>query len=470
MSDSYAVILSGGSGTRLWPLSRSMRPKQLLCINGSESLLQQTAGRVLQHVGADRVLTVTHEDHKFEVMGQLSEVDIGLPAGVLAEPQARNTLPAIALAVSRIAKNNPEAIVGVFPSDHAIGDEETFLQAWKTAEEGARQGYLVLIGISPDEPATGYGYIQPAGILERGDGGQIRKVARFVEKPDTASARVFVAEGYLWNGGMFIVRASVLMQLLRDLQPDIYSVITSIDEKNLAERYAGLPSVSMDIGIAERANNVAVVPADMHWSDLGSWDSIYQQGNHDANGNLVEGDVIAEDSNNCLLWATDGFLATLGVNHLAVIQTADATLICDRGRTEDIRNLVARIDREKPELTRIHSTVQRPWGSYTVLEESGRFKIKRIVVNPGARLSMQMHRHRSEHWVVVSGTAKITNGEQVVLLQENQSTYIARTHRHRLENPGNQPLHIIEVQCGDYVGEDDIVRFEDTYGRPVNND
>lgn len=470
MSDSYAVILSGGSGTRLWPLSRSMRPKQLLCINGSESLLQQTARRVLQHVGADRVLTVTHEDHKFEVMGQLSEVDIGLPAGVLAEPQARNTLPAIALAVSRIAKNNPEAIVGVFPSDHAIGDEETFLQAWKTAEEGARQGYLVLIGISPDEPATGYGYIQPAGILERGDGGQIRKVARFVEKPDTASARIFVAEGYLWNGGMFIVRASVLMQLLRDLQPDIYSVITSIDEKNLAERYAVLPSVSMDIGIAERASNVAVVPADMHWSDLGSWDSIYQQGNHDANGNLLEGDVIAEDSNNCLLWTTDGLLATLGVNHLAVIQTADATLVCDRGRTEDIKRLVARLEREKPELTRIHPTVQRPWGSYTVLEESGRFKIKRIVVNPGARLSMQMHRHRSEHWVVVSGTAKITNGEQVVLLQENQSTYIARTHRHRLENPGNQPLHIIEVQCGDYVGEDDIVRFEDTYGRPVNND
>ena len=468
MSERFAIILCGGAGTRLWPLSRALRPKQLLPLNGEISLLQQTASRLARVVGPANLITVTHQDHRFEVKGQLSEVLPEAVARVMAEPCARNTLPAIAWAVSSISKSHPDAIIGVFPSDHAVDNEAAFQTAWRSAEKAAEAGYLALLGITPDEPATGYGYIHPATEeVVSGTALPVHRVARFVEKPDRERAITFLNDGYLWNSGMFVFKARDFMQMLALHQPEISAILDTLSDENLATQYATFPNISMDYGLAEKAEQVAVVPVDMAWSDLGSWDSIYQRHEKNAENNVTQGEVITEDTTDSLLWTNSGLLATLGVSNLAVIQTADATLICDRSRTEDIKALVGEVQKCKPELTELHVTVNRPWGTYTVLEEGPNFKIKRIVVNPGAKLSMQLHHHRSEHWVVVSGTAKITNGEREILLQENESTYIPKNNRHRLENPGKAPLSIIEVQCGEYVGEDDIVRFEDTYGRVI---
>lgn len=465
MSQRYAIILCGGSGTRLWPLSRTLRPKQLLALNGEQTLLQQTTSRLLQHVNAANLFTVTHEDHKFEVKGQLAEIAPDAVANVLAEPCARNTLPAIAWAVSQIHQQDEDAAIGVFASDHAIDNQQAFLDAWQTAEIAAQDDYLVLLGIKPDNPATGYGYIKPSQQLSYSGALPVHQVAQFVEKPNAEKAAQFVRDGYLWNSGMFVFKASAFMRMLQQYQPEMALQISNMTEANFAETYANFPNLSMDYGLAEKAEKVAVVPVDMAWSDLGSWDSIYQRHEKDTENNVTRGEVIATETQDSLLWSEVGVLTTLGVSNLVVIQTADATLICDRGRTEEIKPLVARVKAYKPELTEIHQTVFRPWGSYTVLEESANFKIKRIVVNPGAKLSLQMHKHRSEHWVVVSGEATITNNEIEYKLQENQSTYIPKTHRHRLANQNDKPLAIIEVQCGDYVGEDDIIRFEDTYGR-----
>ena len=463
----YAIILCGGSGTRLWPLSRTLRPKQLLALNGDQTLLQQTASRLLAYVDAANLFTVTHEDHKFEVKGQLAEVAPDAIANVLAEPCARNTLPAIAWAVSKINQQDPSAIIGVFASDHAIDNQPAFLTAWASAEIAAQDDYLVLLGIKPHEPATGYGYIKPSQELAYKGALPVRQVAQFVEKPNAEKATQFVRDGYLWNSGMFVFKASAFMAMLQQYQPEIAQQIANITAENFAETYANFPNLSMDYGLAEKVEKVAVVPVDMAWSDLGSWDSIYQRHQKDADNNVTKGDVFTQDTTNSLLWSQTSLLATAGLNNIVVIQTADATLICDRNRTEEIKTLVARVKAFKPKLTEIHQTVYRPWGSYTVMEEGANFKIKRIVVNSGAKLSMQMHKHRSEHWVVVSGEATITNNEIEYQLAENQSTYIPKTHKHRLANNGAMPLSIIEVQCGDYVGEDDIVRFDDHYGRCV---
>ena len=458
----YAIILCGGSGTRLWPLSRTMQPKQLLALNGKETLLQQTAKRLLEHVDATHLFTVTHEDHKFQVKGQLSEIAPEALANVLAEPCARNTLPAIAWAVQQINQKDSDATIGVFASDHAIDNQVAFLQAWEAAELTAQDDYLVLLGIKPHEPATGYGYIKPtthelnAGVYE---------VDKFVEKPDLAKAKQFLQDGYLWNSGMFVFKASAFMNMLNQYQPAVAQQVSALQADTLAQQYADFPNLSMDYGLAEKAEKVAVVPVDMAWSDLGSWDSIYAKRDKDNSGNVIHGEVYSEETQDSLIWASRGVIATMGLKNIAVIQTTDATLVCDRSRAEDIKNLVAQIKQNRPELTELHRTVHRPWGTYTVLEEGANFKIKRIVVNPGAKLSMQLHKHRAEHWVVVSGVATITNNEIEFTLNENQSTYISKTHRHRLENKGTEPLAIIEVQCGGYVGEDDIVRFDDKYGR-----
>ncbi len=468
----YAVILCGGAGTRLWPLSRTLRPKQLLAINGEQTLLQQTALRLSHHVDPSHLYTVTHEDHKFEVMGQLATLFPEAVAHVLAEPCAKNTLPAIAWATYEIYRQDPEALIGVFASDHAIGNEAAFLTAWETAEQAAAENYLLLLGIKPHEPATGYGYIKPSADLAFNAAMPIHQVAKFVEKPDLSHAQQFVGDGYLWNSGMFVFKARVFMQLLAQYQPAIHAKILTLAPENLSEVYSQFPSLSMDYGLAEplakASAKIAVVPVDMAWSDLGSWDSIYARHAKDANHNVTFGEVVTLDTQNSLVWTEAGLVATLGLDNVVVIQTADATLVCDRSRTEDIKALVAEVRARQPALTEIHQTVFRPWGSYTVLEERANFKIKRIVVNSGATLSMQMHKHRSEHWVVVSGVATISNDGVEFLLQENQSTYIPQTHRHRLANNGTEPLSIIEVQCGAYVGEDDIVRFDDYYGRVVS--
>ena len=460
----YAVILCGGSGTRLWPLSRTLRPKQLLALNGEQTLLQQTALRLSHHIDPSHLYTVTHEDHKFEVKGQLAEVAPSAVANVLAEPCARNTLPAIAWAVSQIQAKDKDAIIGVFASDHAIDDEAAFIDAWETAEKIATDDYLVLLGIEPDSPATGYGYIKPSQQITGGNK-PVFEVAQFVEKPAVEIAKQYIADGYLWNSGMFVFKASTFMQMFEQHQPEMAQQLSAMTAESFAETYANFTNISMDVGLAEKAEKIAVVPVDMAWSDLGSWDSIYQKHDKDADNNVMHGDVFAQDTTNSLLWSQSSMLATAGLDNVVVVQTADATLVCDRSRTEEIKSLVARVKKHKSELTENNLTVHRPWGTYTVLEEGINFKIKRIVVNPGAKLSMQMHKHRSEHWVVVSGVATITNNDVELTLQENESTYIPKTQKHRLENRSEKPLAIIEVQCGDYVGEDDIVRFEDRYGR-----
>lgn len=469
--DRFAIILAGGSGTRLWPLSRASMPKQLLTLNGTESLLQQTARRLLPLINPQQVFTVTHKDHRFEVAGQLHNVQARLAEQVLAEPIGRNTLPAIAWAVARIAQINPEAVIGVFSSDHAVADEASFLQAWLAAEEAARAGNLALFGMRPTEASTGYGYIKAGRTLGsvKQSSLPVQQVDRFVEKPDRVTAESFLREGgYYWNAGMFVFRADVFSALLESSQPALAASTPELSRTFAAapELYAGLPDLSIDYGLLEKhADRAVVVPVSMGWSDLGSWDAIYQQHGKDDQGNMTRGPVLAVDSSDNLLWSEHGLLATLGVENLAVVQTRDATLVAPRERVADLKQLVAEVKRRDARLTETHLTVARPWGSYTILEEGERYKIKRILVNPGHKLSMQMHYHRSEHWVVIAGTAKITNGDQEIHLEENQSTYIPKTHRHRLENPGRIPLQIIEIQTGAYLEEDDIVRFGDVYGR-----
>lgn len=464
----YAVMLAGGSGTRLWPLSRSTMPKQLLPLNGDETLLQQTARRLTPMVDASQVITVTHVDHRFEAAGQLHAIDPKLAEGVLAEPIGRNTLPAIAWAVAKIAKHDREAIIAVFSSDHAVGNIEMLHAAWGCAERAASAGYIVLFGMQPTYAATGYGYIEAGEMLSDNAAVPVNRVASFVEKPDAATAEKFVAQGnYYWNAGMFVFRADVFLSLLQKHQPRIYEALAGLLELTIApyDTYGNMPDLSIDYGLLELCDCAAVVPVSMGWNDLGSWEAIYQQLDKDDYGNVVKGSVVSLDSANNLLWTEHGFVATMGLENLAIIQTRDATLICPRQRVAELKQLVAKVREKNAVLTETHMTVNRPWGSYTILEDGPNYKTKRLVVNPGQKLSMQMHHHRAEHWVVIAGTAKIVNGDQEYFLSENEATYIPKTNRHRIENPGKIPVQIIEVQIGPYLEEDDIVRFGDVYGR-----
>jgi mannose-1-phosphate guanylyltransferase/mannose-6-phosphate isomerase len=423
-------------------------------------------------VSPERIVTVTHESHRFEAHRQLREIDPRLSENILAEPCANNTLPAIAWGTAEIAKQDPQALIGVFPSDHAIQGDEQFREDLAAAFRAASEGDLVTFGIRPSGPETGYGYIEAGEAL---DGGSARRVVRFVEKPDRATAERYLREGnYYWNSGMFVFRAKDFWEELKRNEPAIESAISRLlktvgDGSSLQKIYPTIKKISIDYGIMERAKRVAVVPARFGWNDLGSWESLYQLKEKDNQGNAIEGDVLTLDTRSSLLISKDGHLAALGLEKLAVIKTGDTVLVAPRDRVQDVKKIVDSLKEKGSALVESHSTVHRPWGSFTVLEEGPCHKVKRIVVHPGQKLSLQSHRRRAEHWVVIEGTARVTNGEREFLLKQNESTFVPQGAKHRLENPGTGPLAIIEVQVGSYLGEDDIQRFDDIYGRNTTN-
>jgi mannose-1-phosphate guanylyltransferase/mannose-6-phosphate isomerase len=397
---------------------------------------------------------------------QLTDLDLDIKNNVLAEPISKNTLPAIAWGVREILRKDSDAIISVFSSDHSIQDEVAFNEALNAAEKLAMRHALVLLGISPTDASSAFGYIKPNRLITSDvDSFSAFEVSAFVEKPGLEKARSYLEAGYFWNSGMFIFKASSFSALLHKYQPDIYTSIMPNKEIDIAKIYSELPNLSIDYGIAEKADDVVVLPVKFNWSDLGNWNSIYNEQKKDAQLNVFHGDIIDLDSKNSFLWSDHGTIASYGLDNIVAIQTSDAVLICDRNKAENLKLLIERIKEKQPLLTEIHQTVHRPWGQYTVLTESNNYKIKRIIVNPKSKLSLQSHQHRSEHWVVVTGRATIMKDSKEFKLTHNQSLYIEANEKHRLMNLEDKPLEIIEIQCGSYVGEDDIERFDDIYGR-----
>ena len=463
------VVLSGGAGTRLWPLSRELYPKQLLPLVGAYTMLQDTVRR-LSGLNITAPIVVCNEAHRFMVAEQLRS--IGAPAGsIVLEPVGRNTAPAIALAaLAATSRGSGDGLLLVLSADHVIHDLSAFHAAVGAAAVAARAGQLVTFGVVPHAPETGYGYIQRGAALAAG-----WRIARFVEKPERSVAEQFLAAGgYYWNSGMFMFSARRYLDELRRQAPDIATAcelafakarrdldFTRVD----AAAFSACRPESIDYAVMEKTSDAVVVPLDAGWSDVGSWSSLQAASTADADGNVVHGDVLAEDTRNSFLYAESRLVAAVGLRDHVVVETKDAVLVAPRDRVQDVKLLVARIKSSGRNEHLLHREVFRPWGSYDTLDSGERFQVKRLTVRPGGVLSLQLHHHRAEHWVVVSGTARITRGEEVFLLEENQSTYIPIGVRHRIENPGKLPLHIIEVQSGEYLGEDDIVRFEDQYGR-----
>lgn len=476
------VILCGGSGTRLWPLSRSGFPKQFLCLTGSESLFQQAAKRIVD-LGSEALkvakpLIVTSEEHRFLALEQLREAGIELGAALL-EPAVRNTAPALTLAALAATADGLDPIMVVTPADQTVANTVAFTQAMQAAVREAACGSIVILGITPDLPEIGYGYIQAtAETME-----STMVVQRFVEKPSNAVARQYLAEGgYYWNSGMFVLKASVWLKALEKFRPDILHATTTAWQKRSADanlatpfvrpgktEFAAVPAESIDYAVMERCPGtecpVKMVPLDAGWSDLGAWDAVWSVLPKDQNGNAHVGDVLTSNSTNNLVHANCRLVTLLGVSDLIVVETADAVLVAGKNNSQDVKHIVKKLTDRNREEHVLHRKVHRPWGWYDSIDEGGRFKVKRIQVRPKASLSLQKHNHRAEHWIVVSGTAEVTNGNKVLTLTENQSTYIPLGEVHRLTNPGTVPLEIVEVQSGSYLGEDDIVRFEDTYGR-----
>jgi mannose-1-phosphate guanylyltransferase/mannose-6-phosphate isomerase len=466
------VVLAGGSGTRLWPLSRTDYPKQFLPLGGELSLLQQTVNRFTESSARSPVV-VCSENHRFLTAEQLSAIGQD-KATIILEPAARNTAPAIALAAWHVLKQDPDAVLVVLPADHLIADTAAFQSAITDATALAEQGFLVTLGIAPDGPETGYGYIE-AGVPLQGSDGAGRVVQRFVEKPDLETARSLIAGGKcFWNAGIFIFRASVFLDVLATLQPLIHAstreaighATVDLDflrvERTAFER---CPNISVDYAVMEHADNVVVLPYTSSWSDIGSWDAVHKAAAQDEQGNAGVGDVLHYNTRDTYLHSSSRLIVALGTHNISVIETSDAILVIDHASAQSIKQAIEILQKQNRTELNAHTTCYRPWGHYESLKLHPRFQVKRINVKPGARLSLQKHFHRSEHWVVVRGTAIVTNGEEELLLTENESTYIPLGTMHRLFNPGTIPLEIIEVQSGSYLGEDDIVRFEDTYGR-----
>jgi mannose-1-phosphate guanylyltransferase/mannose-6-phosphate isomerase len=473
------VVLSGGSGTRLWPLSRELYPKQLLPLVSKGTMLQETLARLSGVSDLGNPIVVCNESHRFLVAEQLLETGAS-PRAILLEPVGRNTAPAIAIAAMASVADDPsrnnteDPILLILPADHVIQDRAAFQKAIAIGRQAALDGRLVTFGVVPTKPETGYGYIR-----RKSAEGPAFPIDQFVEKPDLTTAQRYVDSGeYYWNSGMFMFRASVVLNELRALAPDIYEACAhaytaakrDLDFTRLpAKEFGACPSNSFDYAVMEKTQHGVVVPLDAGWSDVGSWSALHEAIPADADGNVCLGDVLTSDTLGCYLQSTSRLVATVGLENHVVVETKDAVLIAPSNRVQDVKDLVNKLKQQGRHETALHREVFRPWGSYDSIDSGTRFQVKRLSVKPGASMSLQLHHHRAEHWIVVSGTARITRGNETFLLEENQSTYIPVGTQHRIENPGKIPLHIIEVQSGSYLGEDDIVRFEDRYGRDNNS-
>ncbi len=467
----YPVILSGGSGTRLWPLSRAALPKQLLPLASERTMLQETVIRLGGMVDIGPPLVVCNNDHRFLIAEQMREIGVE-PLGIFLEPMGRNTAPAAAVAALTLLKRDPDAVMLLLPADHLINDVPAFHAAVAEGLKAVALGRLVTFGIVPDSPHTGYGYIQRGDALA---GTTARQVARFVEKPDAATAQRFLASGdYFWNSGMFLFSARQFAEELEQYRPDMLAACRraleggehDLDFCRLDKAaFADCPSDSIDYALMERTPNAAVVPAEIGWNDIGAWSALWDVGLKDADDNVVRGDVYLDGVKGSYVRAESRMVAALGVENLLIVETPDAVLVADQSKAQDVKKVVDYLKKAGRSEHEFHTRVFRPWGWYEGIDMGERFQVKRIMVKPGHKLSLQMHHHRAEHWVVVSGTARVTRDGVEELLTENQSTYIPLGTTHRLENPGKVALHLIEVQSGSYLGEDDIVRFEDVYKR-----
>ena len=486
------VILCGGSGTRLWPLSRSGFPKQFLVLSGDDSgqsLFQQAIERInvleIPQAKMSNTFIVTNEEHRFLALDQLHELK-GINPTLILEPVGRNTAPALTLAAfqTQDTGSDNDPILVITPADQTVKDARAFTQALQNCisvvKADAEKLTIAILGITPTSPETGYGYIKHSS--NQGTDDQYT-VERFVEKPDAKTAQTYLDDGnYFWNSGMFVLRASTWLAALKEFRPDIFYATEmawkakTIDQSGDVtfvrpnkELFINIPSESIDYAVVERCPGsqyvVKMVELNAGWNDLGAWDAVWQVGKQDKQGNVTTGDVLLTNSKSSLVHASSRLVSAVGVENLIIVETADAVLVADRKNSQDVKNIVSQLEAQKREEKNLHRKVARPWGWYDSVDEGERFKVKRIQVKPGASLSLQMHHHRAEHWIVVKGTAEITNGDQVIILKENQSTYIPQGQTHRLANPGQEPLEIIEVQSGSYLGEDDIVRFEDSYGR-----
>jgi mannose-1-phosphate guanylyltransferase/mannose-6-phosphate isomerase len=468
----WPVIMAGGSGTRLWPLSRSGFPKQFLVLgHDSQSLFQQAVARLValggSGVAVARPVVVGNEEHRFMVLDQLRDMRAE-PQAVILEPVGRNTAPAVTLAALQALEAGVDPVMVVTSADQTVTDQAAFSAALRRAVAAAGDGAVVILGIAPDKPETGYGYIRADGP----------KVAQFVEKPDLATAQKYLAQGgYYWNAGMFVLKASVWMAALERFRPDIAAACRTAFAGRSTDAafvrpdkaaFAAVPAESVDYAVLEKCPGVLDIrmePLAAGWNDLGAWDAVWQVTPKDAAGNAQVGDAIVQDCRNTLVHATSRLVSVIGLDDVVVVETPDAVLVARRERSQDVKNVVTHLGREQRGEHALHRKVHRPWGWYDSIDQGPRDQVKRIMVKPGASLSLQMHHHRAEHWIVVTGTAEVTVGDKLILLAENQSTYIPLGEKHRLRNPGKVPLELIEVQSGSYLGEDDIVRFEDTYGR-----